>query len=194
MLRPLLFSLVLAASARPASIREVQPHRTDVNHSSVGFSVPILGGISQVTGKFSRFKLDFDFDEEKPENSKVLATIDATSVDTGIDDRDAHMQSDDFFATSEHPEIVYESFEVRVLEKDHLEVVGVLTIRDISKDVSLDVRVLREKDGDSVGFVGTTQFDRQPFGVKYRHGDIPDFIGDEVNVNLHVLTRPSKRR
>ena len=72
MLRPLLFSLVLAASARPASIREVQPHRTDVNHSSVGFSVPILGGISQVTGKFSRFKLDFDFDEEKPENSKVL--------------------------------------------------------------------------------------------------------------------------
>jgi len=53
--------------------------RAASGNAPVGFSVPILGGISQVTGKFSRFELELDYDEERPESSRVLAKIDASS-------------------------------------------------------------------------------------------------------------------
>ena len=185
----LLLSLAAGATLAVGPAPEATPHRTDVNHSTVGFSVPILGGLSQVTGKFSRFELDFDYDAEEPSRSRVVAVIEAASVDTGIDARDNHLRQEDFFHASEYPEIVFESAEVRV-EGDGLVVSGVLTIRDISKDVELKVRTMRSPDGKAVGFHATTSFDRQEFGVHYKHRDIPDFIGDEVTVELHILTHP----
>jgi polyisoprenoid-binding protein YceI len=168
------------------------PYRTDTNHSTVGFSVPILGGLSRVTGKFSRFELELDYDAEHPERSRALARIDASSVDTGIDQRDDHLRAEDFLHVAEHPEILYESFEV-VPKGDHLEVLGVLTIRDESRDVPLTVKVLEEPgEGRRVGFLASATFDRQDFGVRYEHRDIPDFIGDEMTVTLHVLTSPAR--
>lgn len=187
----LLCSLLLGAASVPP-LASPKAYRTDTNHSTIGFSVPILGGVSQVTGKFSRFELELDYDEEEPANSKVLAKIDATSVDTGIDDRDTHLNAEDFLHTAEYPEITYESFEVQA-EGDRLTVFGVLTIRDVSEDVELQVQILREKgEGQSIGFHATATFDRQDFGVRYKHRDIPDFIGDEMTVEMFVLTRPAR--
>jgi polyisoprenoid-binding protein YceI len=187
----LLISLLLGAGTVPP-LATPKPVRTDTNHSTVGFSVPILGGISQVTGKFSRFELELNYDEEHPEDSTVMAKIDATSVDTGIDERDGHIRTDDFLNVEEYPEISYESFEV-IPEGDRLTVIGVLTIRDVSQDVELDVQVLREKGGGaSIGFYATATFDRQDFGVTYKHRDIPHFIGDQMTVSMHVLTRPAR--
>ena len=186
----LLILLLVGGGAVPPRA-EPSPHRTDTNHSTVGFSVPILGGLSRVTGKFSRFELELDYDAENPERSRVLARIDASSVDTGIDERDAHLCAEDFLHITEFPEILYESFEV-VSKGDHLEVQGVLTIRDESLDVPLIVQVLEEPgSGRNVGFLATATFDRQKFGVRYKHRDIPDFIGDEMTVTLNVLTRPA---
>jgi polyisoprenoid-binding protein YceI len=183
---------LLAAISLPANV--VGPRRTDTNHSTVGFSVPIAGGLSSVTGKFSRFKLDFHYDPEEPEKTRVLAVIDVTSVDTGIDGRDEHLLSDDFFHADEFPEITFESFEVQTTdEPDHLIVIGVLTIRDESRDCELDVRILEDPSwSPQIGFHATTSFDRQDFGVRYKHRDLPDFIGDEVQVNLRILTSPRK--
>lgn len=189
----LIASLLLATPlCMAASALGPTPHRTDTNHSSVGFSVPIYGGLSYVTGKFSRFTMDFQFDAEDPTQSKVLAVIDSTSVDTGIDGRDQHMQAEDFFHTEKYPEIVYESFEVQTTDDpDRLVVIGVLTVRDQSHDVLLDVRVLRDPEhGTSVGFHATTSFDRHLFGVSYQHREIPNFIGDEVEIDLRILTSP----
>jgi polyisoprenoid-binding protein YceI len=177
----------------PPLAPRAEAYRTDTNHSTVGFSVPILGGISEVTAKFSRFSLDFQYDPEKPEESRVLAVIEAASIDTGIDERDAHLRSGDFLAVEEYPEITFESFEVLPVG-ERLEVIGVLTIRDVSQDVVLDVQVLEEAEGGrSVGFLATTTFDRQEFGVAYKHRDIPNFIGDEIRVRLHLLTSPARR-
>jgi polyisoprenoid-binding protein YceI len=164
------------------------PHRVDVNHSTVGFSVPILGGLSQVTGKFSRFEATIDYDHENPGESKVVAVIEAASLDTGIDDRDDHMRTDDFFGVEEHPEISFESFEVIPQEDGRLEVIGVLSLRGVEKDLTLDVQVLDPKDGKGTyGFIGRASFDRQEFGVRYKHRDIPDFIGDDVEITIHLL-------
>ena len=152
-----------------------------------------MGGISEVTGKFSRFDLELDYDEENPENSTVIAMIDATSISTGIAERDAHLLAEEFLHAEEFPEISYESFEVTTEGKDRLKVIGVLTIRGVSQDVELDVQMLREMDGGShLGFYATATFDRQDFGVKYKHRDIPHFIGDQMTVSMHVLTKPAR--
>ena len=127
-----------------------------------------------------------------PGTRGVVAVIDAASVDTGIDRRDAHLRADDFLGVEQFPEIHFESFEVNPVGK-RLEVIGVLTIRDVSKDVVLEVEVLEEPgEGTSVGFLATTSFDRQEFGVRYKHRDIPNFIGDEMTVTMHVLTKPRR--
>ena len=191
MMRSATFLPLLAVVALlPHDTSPPGPHRTDTNHSTLGFSVPILGGLSQVTGKFSRFKVDLDYDAEKPENSRVVAVIEAASIDTGIDARDAHLRADDFLNVAEFPEIIFESFEV-VPEDDRLRVIGVLTMRDVSRDVELDVRILKHEDKPgNVGFFATTTFNRQDFGVRYKHRDIPDFIGDDVTLQLHMLSRP----
>jgi len=70
--------------------------------------------MSLVTGKFSRFEVQLNYDPEVPESSSVLVRIDAASIDTGIDARDAHLRTDDFLKES----------------PDHLRVIGVLSIRE----------------------------------------------------------------
>jgi polyisoprenoid-binding protein YceI len=90
------------------------------------------------------------------------------------------------------PEIVFESLEV-ASEGDVLRVMGVLTIRGVSRDAELEVTLLDEPGtGTAVGYVATASFDRQEFGVSYKHRDIPDFIGDEMTVEMHVLTNPAR--
>ena len=189
----LLLVLLTGAATLPPVVRG--PRRIDANHSTIGFSVPIAGGISEVTGKFTEFTLDFDYDPEHPENSRVVAVLDAASVDTGIDARDKHLQAEDFLHVAEFPEIVFESFEVVPAEEaGRLSVIGVLTLRGESHDVTLDVLVLPDPiGGDQVGFHATTTFDRQKVGVRYKHRDIPTFSGDEIRVEMHVLTRASRK-
>lgn len=91
-MRAVLLAVTIAATLVATPARTPSTHRTDTNHSSVGFSVPILGGLSRVTGKFSRFRMEFDDDDADPTRSKVTAVIEAASVDTGIDERDAHLR------------------------------------------------------------------------------------------------------
>ena len=180
-----------AALARPSLEPPAVPTSVDVNHSTCGFSVPILGGLSQVTGKFASFTVDLDFDPEDPARSRVSAVIDASSVDTGIDDRDRHLEAPDFFDVANHPEIQFHSKDVIANGAERLAVVGDLTVRGKTKEVLLDVEMHRsaEEEPDVVGFTATTTFDRTDFDVSYQHRDIPDFIGADVTVTIHTYAR-----
>ena len=68
----------------------------DTNHSTMAFSVSIMKGMSKVTGKFRDFEAEIVYDEEDVRNSSIRITIDLSTVDTGIDDRDKHLKSADF--------------------------------------------------------------------------------------------------
>ena len=83
--------------------------RIDTNHSNIGFAVPISGGLSEVHGKFSKFKMELAYDDEDITKSKVNVSIDAASVDTGIDQRDSHLRTADFFDVENHPLITFKS-------------------------------------------------------------------------------------
>lgn len=188
-------SLVLALSAGllvvpgdPASAKRVR----DLNHSTVGFSVPIMGGLSQVTGKFADFTAEIEYDPEHIERSKVLAVIRTSSVSTGIAQRDTHLRSAGFFDSASFPEIIFESRSVRRRD-DQLAVTGDLTLRDVTQEVGLEVTVLESDNPyDYLGFLATTTIDRREFGVLYQHDVIPDFVGNQIEIAIHILSKPAK--
>src|SRR5882672_1677759 len=104
MLKRVLLAVVLgslfALSAHPAAPVK---YSVDANHSTVGFSVPILDGVSSVKGKFTDFSVDINFDETDVTKSSVTATIKATSIDTGVEARDKHLRTADFFEVEKYP-------------------------------------------------------------------------------------------
>src|SRR5687767_12900110 len=80
-------------------------YHIDRSHSEVRFRVRHL--LSRVSGQFTEFTGEIEFDPGQPEASSVKVRIDAKSIDTGVPDRDAHLRSDDFFAVEKYPELTF---------------------------------------------------------------------------------------
>ena len=112
----------------------------DPAHTEVAFKVKHLG-ISTVTGKFETFSGSFDFDPEKMENSTVSATIDVSSVNTSVEARDNHLRSPDFFEVEKFPEMTFKSTKIQHVHGEKFQIVGDLTIRDVTKSVVLDAEL-----------------------------------------------------
>lgn len=172
------------------------PVRVDTNHSTIGFEVPIMGGLSQVTGKFSRFETDLKYDRGKVTASSIRVKIDAASVDTGIDQRDAHLRTADFFETDKYPDIVFVSKKVEARGGGYL-LIGDLTMHGVTKTVEIPFSIAgftedKEKGTYVTGFKGELTLNRREYGINYEHQTVPGFIGDNVRIKLNLLTRPAK--
>ena len=104
MLAVLFFSLISAAQ-----VNIVRQYTIDTNHSTVGFSVSIMDGLSRVSGKFTDFTVTLTNDEKDITKSSVNVVIKAASINTGIPARDTHLRSADFFEVEKYPEITFQS-------------------------------------------------------------------------------------
>jgi polyisoprenoid-binding protein YceI len=179
---------VLAATPVPLA-------RWDLNHSTIGFRVPILGGMSEVQGKFTDFSIDVVFDEEHPDNSHVKAVIHATSIDTGVADRDKHLRTSDFFDVEKYPDITFESTRIEKTAAGFA-AHGDLTMRGVTKRIVLPFRLTGVKrDADhtiTVGFAAQTQLNRQDYGIAWKHKIDPAFVGDDVEVQIRLISRKNK--
>ena len=109
----------------------------DTVHSSVSFSVRHLM-ISRVHGSFKNWSGSLETDDADPSNSKVQISIDVASIDTKEPQRDEHLRSADFFDAANHGNIKFESTSVQYVDSEHFKVSGNLTIRGVSKPVTLD--------------------------------------------------------
>jgi len=172
--------------ATPADEATAVRMRIDRNHSTVSFKIPILAGMSTVTGKFTDFEIELDFDDAEPGNSSVSATIQVASIDTGIDDRDGHLRTADFFDVDNHPAATFVSDRVEI-DGNSGTAHGMLTIRGTSLPVVLDLELMRTGDR-GLGIKATTTFDRIDFGITWQHGDVPMFVGHEVTLELFILS------
>lgn len=181
----LFLALALTLVGATSSSADPTRMRIDRNHSTVGFRVPILAGMSTVTGKFTDFEVELDYDAATPNSSNVSATIQVVSVDTGIDRRDGHLRSADFFDVENHPTMTFASDSVEI-DGDRGTAHGTLTMRGTSRVVELDLQLMPMGEG-GVGIKATTTINRTDFGVSYQRGDNPLFIGDEVTVELFIL-------
>ena len=175
-------------------LSEALKFRIDTNHSNIGFSVPIAGGLSKVRGKFSKFEMDFFYDPEEISNSKIDVKIDVSSVDTGINGRDRHLRTADFFDVEKHPHILFKS--TKVHNKDgRLMVTGDLTMRGVTKEIRFPFEItgknVVKREGErlmTAGFKANLVLGRREYGVNYQHRSVPGFIGNNIEIDLSIIT------
>jgi polyisoprenoid-binding protein YceI len=182
-------AVVLAAlPAYPA----VTKYDADVAHSNVGFSVPILGGLSHVRGKFNDFTVEIVYDDKDMTKSTVRAVIKAGSIDTGIERRDAHLRTADFFDAEKFPEITFQSTRVEKKGQDFI-AHGTFTMHGISKEIALPFTingVSKATDGKTtLGATARLTVNRRDYGINFSRPDNPTFLGDMVEIELNVITR-----
>ena len=112
----------------------------DTTHSNIDFSIRHLV-IAKVRGRFTTFSGTIELDAADLSRSKVSVEIDAASISTNEDKRDAHLRSADFFDVEKYPLITFTSKQVEVDGSD-LRVTGALTIHGVTRDVVLEVESL----------------------------------------------------
>ena len=162
----------------------------DPAHSQVGFAVKLLV-VSTVRGDFGTYSGTIQLDEKDVASSTVEATIDVNSIDTGVADRDAHLKSPDFFDAANHPKITFKSTKVEKAGKDKLAVRGDLTLRGVTKPVTLDVVTSPEVKGMSGearrAFAATTKINRKDFGLAWNKAvEAGPVVGDEIAIELDL--------
>jgi polyisoprenoid-binding protein YceI len=193
MIKKLSLSLLLCLTSLTAVAIAPVSYSVDAAHSNVGFSVPILNGLSRVRGKFTDFKIDVDYDETDITKSKVKAVIKAASIDTGIQRRDDHLRNADFFDVEKFPEITFESSRIEKKGKDFV-AHGAFTMHGVSKEIALPFTstgsfVNEGNKTKMIGFTGNLNLDRRDYGMNYKNAANPNFLGYIVHVELLVLLR-----
>lgn len=142
----------------------------DPAHSFAEFAVKHMM-VETVKGRFGSISGSLALDEANPAASRVNLSIDVTSLDSGVPDRDAHLRSDDFFNAEKYPAITFASKRITAVDDTVFRVAGDLTIRDITREVELDVeyegRIIDAFGLDRVGFTGETTVNRKEFGLKW---------------------------
>ena len=162
-----------------------------VTHSLVGFKARHL--LSRVPGDFQDFTGKVWLDPENVAGTmKLEATIQTASIDTRNDKRNSHLKSPDFFDAANNPTITFQSKSVKAVDKDTFAVTGDLTMRGVTKPVTLTV----DWPGVTTGFAGTpnTALDmtgtvnRKDFGINWSktldNGGV--VVADEVELDIHV--------
>lgn len=123
---------ITAQKLAPAPVWNIDP-----SHSSATFSIRHLM-ISKVRGEFGSLEGQVTLDPERPEEATVAASIDVASINTREEKRDAHLKSADFFDVAQFPKIRFASRAIR-RDGDDLKLDGELTIRDVTRPVTLTV-------------------------------------------------------
>ena len=111
-----------------------------MEHSTVGFRIRHIVGY--VPGVFSRFSGEVEYDPVRPEKSRFYLLIDSSSVHTGVSARDEHLRSPDFLDVERSPKMIFSSRKVLREDGDTFVVVGDLTIRDVTAEVRVPLRIL----------------------------------------------------
>lgn len=154
--------------------------------------------VTCVRGHFKNVQGTLDFDPENPQAASVEVTIDARGLWSGEPDRDAHLKSADFLDVESYPTITFRGRDVELIGAQEAKVRGDLTIRGVSRPVTLDVRYLGQwqtpwwEDGvdkgpkTRAGFLATTRINRKDFGVNWngvldRGGLV---VSDDVDITI----------
>ena len=177
------------AGAQPPNVAPPPVFRADLDHSSVAFSIRHF--VTWVPGRFRDFSAVLRYDAEAPARSSVEFRVKAASISTDNDDRDAHLRSADFFDAARFPDLTFASTSVRALDATRFEVTGDLSIRGVTRRVTLSATLLGRvttPQGEKVGFETTFSLDRRDFGLTWNRvlEGAGAVLGDEVRVGISI--------
>lgn len=160
-----LAAVLVLATALPASAATWE---FDKAHSAAGFAVRHLM-ISTVRGEFHNLAGAIEWDGKEAASVKIDATVDVATVDTREPKRDAHLKTPDFFDAEKFPTMSFKSKKAESAGTNKMKVTGDLTIRGVTKEVTLDVEftpIIKDPWGnEKFGATATTTIDRTQFGV-----------------------------
>ena len=163
----------------------------DPVHSEVSFVVRHMM-VSKVRGRFDKFEGTI-VTAEDPLASTVTASVELASVNTGQEQRDAHIRSGDFFDVEKYPEMTFSSTAVKAAEEGFI-LEGDLTLKGVTRSVAFNLEVSGvgpdAYGGTRIGFSAETQINRSDFGVSF-NGPIPGVPGgvvvsENVSINLEI--------
>ena len=163
----------------------------DATHSGIHFSIRHMV-VSKVRGRFAKYSASINLDESDLTRSDVVVMIDAASLDTGVPDRDTHLRAPDFFDVERFPALRFRSRRIEKVADARYRVTGDLTIRDVTREVPLDVEYggqAKDPRGDErAGFVARASIDRKDFGLQWNQvleagGAI---VGDRVDIEIDI--------
>jgi len=167
------------------------PWQLDKAHSDIQFAVRHMM-ISTVRGRFEEFDGIFDVNEADPTQSKIEVVIQAASINTKEPQRDADLKSPNFLDVEKYPTLTFKSTRIEKIDDAQARMIGDLTIKDITKEVVLDVEYAGQAKSPwgtvSAGFTATTKIDRKDWGLTYNAvletGGV--LVGDEVKINIEL--------
>ncbi|HXX44586.1 MAG TPA: YceI family protein [Candidatus Acidoferrales bacterium] len=171
----------LAAFMAMPAIAASSTWNLDPFHTNAQFFVKHLG-ISTVQGDFTKVTGTVTLDDADVTKSNVSVTIDVNSIDTRVSRRDDDLKSEHFLNAAQFPTITFQSTKVVKSGDTTLKVTGNLTIRDVTKEVTLDVTgptaPISAMGSQRRGFSATTKINRQDFGVSAD----PGMVGDDLTI------------
>ncbi|HYG66999.1 MAG TPA: YceI family protein [Anaeromyxobacteraceae bacterium] len=179
--------LTAVTLALPAlAFAEATTWKIDPAHTQTAFVVRHLG-VSNVRGEFRTTNGTVVIDEQRPEKSRVEAVIDAKSIHTREEKRDAHLRSPDFFDAEKFPAITFKSTKVEKAG-DAWKITGDLTLHGVTKPVTLEATVtkpIQGMRGPTRGVSATTKIRRGDFGLSWnKMVEAVPVVGDEVTIQI----------
>ena len=162
----------------------------DPSHSSVEFRVKHLG-IATVRGHFAKFAGTLEIGDDLA-SAKAYGVVEAASVDTNDESRDAHLRSPDFFDVDRYPEIGFRSKAITPTGEDTFEITGELTMHGVTRELTLQAEITgTEQDpygNDRVALEVTGELDRAEYGMSFNQvlGSGNVLVSDKVKLNLDI--------
>ena len=186
-MKRLILTLTLAGTLFSAhAYAQTSTWAIDPAHSSVNFEIVHMG-VSHVHGAFGNVKGTVTLDDKDITKSSVAATIDTTTVSTGVAQRDTHLKSDAFFDVAKNPAMTFQSTSL-TNSGGKLHLIGDLTINGVTRSVTLDLdgptppQTMQGKTISGFSASGTIKRSDYGFGAKFP----PPLIGDDVKFTIDV--------
>ena len=180
-------SLAMAATVQADQHSGTYAFDTQGAHQFITFEISHLG-YSTLYGRFNDFDGQFMYDADNPENSSVEVTIDTASVDTNHAERDKHLRSEDFLYVDEYPEASFRSIRIEMDDddKDEADIVGELTLRGVTREVTLEAEMQGYGEdpwgGYRMGFDAETEIKLADFGIPTNLGKASETVTLEISV------------
>jgi polyisoprenoid-binding protein YceI len=172
-------------------IMETERWEIDSSHSGIHFSVRHMV-IAKVRGQFGRWSGTILIPGGNIARATAKVLIDASSIDTGVAERDTHLKSADFFDVAVFPEITFEATHVEAKDSENFSLSGELTMHGVTRQIVLDVECTgKARDpwgNERSGFSGKTSINRKDFGLNWNQvletGGV--LVGERVEVEFDI--------
>jgi polyisoprenoid-binding protein YceI len=173
---------VLVSIALPA-LAETEVYTFDKAHTLVGFRVRHV--LTKVEGRFKSFDGTIGIDRQNPAASKVELTIQATTIDTGVENRDNDLRSPNYFDVAKYPTITFKSTKIESKGNDQYDVTGEFSLHGVTKTIHVPVKHMgfgKMGKTEKAGFEVALPISRKEYGIT---SGTP-VVGDDVEINIQV--------